>query len=117
MRSQIDIPQQKRRLILSPILCVFFGVVGYVTAPSLLVFAIGIGVGGLLAPLLAAVIDQSERGQVSASATVGGVGAVALTGVLQAVLPDKPVVVFALCFGLFALCLGLGISAWGRLRG
>ncbi len=116
MTTHIDVAQQKRRLILSPILCLFFGVLAYLTAPSGLAFGIGVGAGVLLAPLAAKIINQSERGKVSASATVGGVGAVVMTVVLQVVLPDDPIVMFALSVFSLALLIGLGISAAGRLR-
>lgn len=116
MTTQIDVAQQKRRLILSPILCLFFGILAYLTAPSGLAFGIGVGAGVLLAPLATKIIDQSERGKVSASATVGGVGAAVMTGVLQFLLPDDPIVMFALSVFSLALLIGLGISSAGRLR-
>jgi len=116
MTVQIDVAQQKRRLILSPILCLFFVILGYLTAPSVLAFGIGVAVGVVLAPLVAKIIDQSERGKVSASATVGAVGGAIGTVVLQTVLPHEPVVMFAISMFAIALFVGLGMSASGRLR-
>lgn len=116
MTVQIDVAQQKRRLILSPILCLFFVILGYLTAPSVLAFGIGLGVGVVLAPLVAKIIDQSERGKVSASATVSAVGGGLGAVVLQTVLPHEPVVMFAISLFAIALFIGLGISAGGKLR-
>lgn len=114
MNTRIEVAQQKRRLILSPFLVAFFGVLGY--APTPLVFGIGMGVALILAPLVTVLIDWSERGQASASAAVGGIGAAALVLVLRAVLPHDATIMFAICLLGTALSVGMGISAARRIK-
>lgn len=116
MNTRIEVAQQKRRLILSPFLVAFFGVLGYATAPTPLVFGIGMGVALILAPLVTVLIDWSERGQASASAAVGGIGAAALVLVLRAVLPHDATIMFAICLLGTALSVGMGISAARRIK-
>lgn len=108
--------QQKRRLILSPVLCVFFGVLAYLTAPSVVVFCIGVGLAVVLSPLVAKVIDRSERGKASTSTKVGGIGGALGAAALYVVLPQTAIVMFAVSVVGLALCAGIIISARRRLR-
>lgn len=117
MTVGIDRAQQKRRLILSPFLCVFMGFLSYATAPSVLAFGIGLAAGVLLSPVVAWLIDRSEQGR-TASAWVGGAGAAVGVVVLRALIPDEggePIYFVLFTFGL-ALMVGMGISSLRRLR-
>jgi cyanate permease len=111
--------QQKRRLVLSPILCLLGGVLGLVTAPTLLFWALCMIGCLLLTPLTARLIDASDRMTPSSASTWvgaagGGIGAV----VLWSLIPrdDPRPFLFVIGIVLVALTAGLGLSAFRRLR-
>lgn len=118
MSIRIDRAQQKRRLILSPILCAFMGLLGYLTAPNLLVFGIATATGLLLIPVIAFLIDMSEQGRSHASTWIGGIGALVGVAILRALMPDgdaRHLFMFALAMFGFALGAGLGQRAWAMI--
>jgi apolipoprotein N-acyltransferase len=111
--------QQKRRLILSPILGLFGGVLGLVTAPNLLLWALCMIGCLLLAPLTARLIDASDRMTPSSAsswvgAAGGGIGAVALWSLIPRDNPRPSLFVMGIV--LVALTAGMGLSAFRRLR-
>lgn len=62
-------------------------------------------------------IDGAERGHATASAATGALGAVIGTALLRILLPHDSAIMFAISLFGIALCAGLGVSAWSRLRG
>ncbi len=113
--------QQKSRLVLSPILCLLGGVLGLVTAPNLLLWALCVVGCLLLAPLTARLIDASDRMTPSSTSTstwiaaaCGGIGAAVLWSLIPRDNPRPSL--FVIGIALVALTAGLGLSAFRRLR-
>lgn len=111
--TRVDRAQEKRRLILAPFLVAFFVALAVLTAPVTLALTIGIPAALALAPVVKVLIDWSERGHATAS---GALGAVVGTAVLRIVLPHDATIMFGISLFGIALCAGLGLSAWNRLR-
>lgn len=114
--TRVDRAQEKRRLILAPFLVAFFVALAVLTAPVTLALTIGIPAALALAPVVKVLIDWSERGHATASAATGALGAVVGTAVLRIVLPHDATIMFGISLFGIALCAGLGLSAWNRLR-
>lgn len=111
--------QQQRRIVLSPILGLAGGVLGYVTAPNLLVWVLCVIGCLLLAPLTARLIDASDRMTPSSASTWigaagGGIGAVVLWSMIPRDNPQP--FLFVIGVVLLALTAGLGVSAFRHLR-
>lgn len=112
----MDRARQKRRLVLSPVLVIAFGLLGFAAAPDVLYWMLCLVAALLLSPGTAWLIDASERNPVSG--WTGACCVIAGFVVLRALVADQSAqfYIFILAVTIVAICAGLGVSSVRRLR-